>query len=69
MASVKANVYVPPVEEKELLETLEQVGLPKLNMHIIIYILMGITIILFIKKLILFVCHRLRGQEHLAKQQ
>ena len=69
MASVKANVYVPPVEEKEFIETLEQVGLPKINIHVIIYILMGITLLLFIKKLILSACHRRREQEHSAKQQ
>lgn len=68
MASVKANVYVPPVEEKELLETLEHIELSKINIHVIIYILMCVTVILFIKKLISTACRR-HEQEHSAKQQ
>ena len=68
MASVKANVYVPPVEETTLeFEIPESIN--KINIHVIIYILMGITIILFFKKLIVAVCHRLRGQSPGVKHE
>ena len=49
MASVKANVYVPPIEETTLeFEIPESIN--KINIHVIIYILMGITLLLFVKK-------------------
>lgn len=55
MASVKASVYVAPVEETEFVFT----DVPKINDSInvenIIYVLMFITVIMFFKKLILFV--------------
>jgi hypothetical protein len=55
MASVKASVYVPPVQETESVFT----DVPKINDSInvenIIYLLMFITIFMFFKKLILFV--------------
>tara|TARA_B110000495_G_C22377151_1_gene244412 strand:- start:52 stop:264 length:213 start_codon:yes stop_codon:yes gene_type:complete len=68
MASVKASAYVPPFEEHEFIESLEQIiEFPKINIHVIIYILIGITLLLFVKKLIATVCRRLRGQKSGAK--
>ena len=68
MASVKANVYVPPQEETTIeFEIPESIN--KINIHVIIYILMGITLILFVKKLALAACHRLRGQSPGVKHE
>ena len=60
MASVKANVYQPPVEETTLEFEIPE-SMNKINIHVIIYILMCITLLLFVKKLVLAACHRLRG--------
>ena len=57
MASVKANVYVPPTEETEFIENLEFTDLG-ISKNKIIYFLMIITMILFVKKLISAVCRR-----------
>jgi len=67
MASVKANVYVPPVEENEFIENLEipELGISK---NKIIYFLMIITMLLFVRKLILAVCRR-RGSYNRAKDE
>ena len=67
MASVKANVYVPPVEENEFIENLE---IPKLGIskNKIIYFLMIITMLLFVRKLILAVCRR-NGSHNRAKDE
>ena len=68
MASVKANVYVPPQEETNIeFEIPESIN--KINIHVIIYILMGITLILFVKKLIVAACRRLRGQSSEVKHE
>ncbi len=68
MASVKANVYVPPQEENTIEFEIPE-SMNKINIHVIIYILMGITIILFFKKLIVAACHRLRGQSPGVKHE
>ncbi len=58
MSNVKASVYTPPVEPSAGIE------LPVLDIkvegvkHYVIYVLMTLTIILFIKKLISTVCRR-----------
>jgi hypothetical protein len=65
MASVKASAYVPPFEEHEFIEQI--IEFPKINIHVFIYILIGITLLLFVKKLIATVCRRLRGQKSGAK--
>lgn len=67
MASVKANVYVPPVEDDKFIENLEipNLGISKTK---IIYFLMIITILLFVRKLALAACHRL-GSHNRAKDE
>jgi hypothetical protein len=60
MASVKANVYVPPIEETTIEFDIPE-SINKINIHVIIYLLMGITLLLFVKKLVVAACHRLRG--------
>lgn len=67
MASVKANVYVPPVEENEFMENLELQNLG-ISKNKIIYFLMIITMLLFIRKLISTVCRR-HGSHNLAKDE
>ena len=66
MASVKASVFTPPVEENTILPELPELN-SKINIHVIIYILMGITILLFVKKLIVAACRRRHEQGHGAK--
>ena len=67
MASVKANVYVPPTEETEFIENLELTDLG-ISKNKIIYFLMIITMILFVKKLISTVCRR-NGSHNQAKDE
>ena len=67
MASVKANVYVPPPTENEFIENLELTDLG-ISKNKIIYFLMIITMILFIKKLISAACRR-NGMRNLAKDE
>ena len=68
MSNVKASVYTPPVEPSAGIE------LPELSMEVgsvkqyVIYGLMILTIILFIKKLISAVCRR-RVESEQAKWQ
>ena len=68
MSNVKASVYTPPVEPSAGIE------LPVLDIevgsvkHYVIYVLMILTIILFIKKLISAVCRR-RVESEPAKWQ
>ena len=70
MASVKAKVYVPPIEEKEFLENLENLDVSKIGISktTIIYFLMIITLLLFVKKLIGAVCRR-RDRRWRAKDE
>ncbi len=70
MASVKAKVYVPPVEEKEFIETVQNIDVSKIGISktTIIYFLMIITLILFVRKLIGAAC-RQRDRRLQAKDE
>ena len=55
MASVKASIYTPPVEEKteSIFTDVHDIDY-SINVENIIYLLMFITVFMFFKKLVLF---------------
>ena len=69
MASVKASVYRPPVTEDETV--FPDVVVPEVSYDIknVIYILMLITILLFIRKLVVTFCRRRCGRLTSAKDE